>query len=263
MSGSLTALTVGHLTRDLYDDGPAPGGGAWYVAHAWAALGVFPWAVVAAAPDDVAGWPGEVVTQPCAQTTTFRNTYTPAGRAMRLEHQAPQIEVSALPDRWRRCDLLLLAPVAGELDPTAWLAAVDARVRGAGLQGWLKARTPEGRFVPRPRDLDPRRLRGLDVACLSDEDIGGDTAWLEALRAVVPRVALTHGAEGCTVFEGAAARRVAAPPATEVDPTGAGDTFAAGLMVALARGEPLASAAASGCALAARSVEARGPLRPA
>lgn len=261
MSSSPTALTVGHLTRDLYDDGPAPGGGAWYVAHAWAALGVTPWAVVAAAPSDVAAWPGEVVAQPCAQTTTFRNTYTPTGRAMRLEHQAPPIEVSTLPDRWRRCDVLLLAPVAGELDPAAWIGAVDARVCGAGLQGWLKARTPDGRFVPRPSSLDPRRLAGLDVACLSDEDIGGDTAWLDALRAVVPRVALTHGARGCTVFEGKETHPIAAPSATEVDPTGAGDTFAAGLMIALARGESLANAAASGCALAARSVEARGPLR--
>lgn len=257
----LTALTVGHVTRDLYADGPAPGGGVWYVAHAWATLGVDPRAVIAAAPGDVPAWPGEVATQQCATTTTFRNTYTEAGRAMRLEHQAPPIDVATLPDRWRQSEIVLLAPVAGELDPEAWLAAVDAKVRGAGLQGWLKARTPDGRFVPRPGELDPARLAGLDVACLSDEDYGGDTDWLAALRAVVPRVALTHGADGCTVFQGGAARRVAAPRATEVDPTGAGDTFAAGVLVALARGEPLDAAAAAGCALAARSVEARGPLR--
>ncbi|MEZ4437138.1 MAG: PfkB family carbohydrate kinase [bacterium] len=257
----LIALTAGHLTRDRYPEGDEPGGGVWYVAHAWRALKVASRAVTAADPADVpARWPGEVAVQASGRTTTFCNTYGPTGRAMRLDAQAPPVVVSSVPAEWRRCDVLLLAPVAAELDPERWLAAIECRWSGAGLQGWLKARTADGRFVPRPSGLDPRALAGLGVACLSDEDLGDDRAWLDGLRAVVPLVVLTHGAAGCTVFAGGDATRVAAAKAVEVDPTGAGDTFAAALMVNLADGFGPVMAATRAGELAARCVERRGPV---
>lgn len=256
----MIAVTAGHLTRDRVAEGFAPGGGVWYVAHAWRALGVEGRAVVAAAPADVPVWPGDVAVQAAAVTTTFCNTYGPAGRAMRLEVQAPPVRVAALPAGWAQADVLLLAPVAGELDAAAWIGAVAARVKGAGLQGWLKRRAADGRFVPRPEAFDARALAGLDVACLSDEDLGDGRGWLDGLRAVVPVVALTHGAKGCTVFEGGRAVEVPAAAAVEVDPTGAGDTFAAGLVAALAEGRGAVAAAEAASRLAARCVGVRGPV---
>ncbi len=258
----MIALTAGHLTRDRIPSGFAPGGGVWYVAHAWRATGrgLDVRAVTAADPTHVpAHWPGALAIQAAPVTTTFHNTYGPEGRTMRLEAQAPPVDASRLAPDWRRCDVLLLAPVAGELDPAAWLAAVDAGISAAGLQGWLKQRVGD-RFVPRPRGLDPGRLRGLDVAFLSDEDYGGDEAWLASLRDAVPRVVLTHGAEGYTVFEGGRGARASVEPVGEVDPTGAGDTFAAGTVAALAMRSGLAEAARVGARLAARCVGVRGPV---
>jgi hypothetical protein len=268
---ALVALTAGHLTRDRVAEGHVPGGGVWYVSHAWRALsvpgrGVTVRAVIAADATDVPEWPGEVAVQASGCTTTFYNTYSPAGRVMRLEVQAPAVAVASTPMAWRRCDVLLLAPVAGELDAQAWLSAIEARWSGAGLQGWLKVRTSDGQFVARPGAFDARSLAGLGVACLSDEDLGGDRAWLDSLRAVVPLVVLTHGAAGCTVFERrlggvVAVSSVAAVEAVEVDPTGAGDTFAAALMVHLADGLAPVVAAARAGELAARCVAQRGPVQ--
>lgn len=260
----MIALTAGHLTRDRYPEGFVPGGGVWYVSHAWRAIEraqpIEIRARVAAAPADVpADWPGRLDVQVTAATTTFHNTYAPEGRTMRLEARAPAVE-PVLPPGWSRCDVLLLAPVAGELDPAAWLAAVDARIAAAGLQGWLK-QPVDGRFVPRLDAFDLEALAGLDAAFLSDEDFGGDGAWLATLRGVVPMVFVTHGPDGCTVFHGGRAVDVPAFEATEVDPTGAGDTFAAGTAAALADGADPIEAARRGSALAARCVGARGPVR--
>lgn len=257
----MIALTAGHLTRDRIPPGFAPGGGVWYVGHAWRAMGLDVRAVIAADPAHVPpDWPGALAVQAAPVTTTFHNTYGPEGRTMRLEAQAPPVDAARLAPGWRRCDVLLLAPVAGELDPQAWLAAADVGISAAGLQGWLKQRVGD-RFVPRPRGFEPGTLRGLDVAFLSDEDYGGDEIWLAALRGAVPRVVLTHGAEGYTVFEGGRGARASVEPVAEVDPTGAGDTFAAGTSAALAEGLDLAEAARVGARLAARCVGVRGPVK--
>ena len=80
----------------------------------------------------------------------------------------------------------------------------------------------------------------VDLVRCSDEDLAllyGDrdvadvaASWLDAgARAVV----VTHGSGGATVRTGGAAVEVAAPDVEVVDTVGAGDTFGAGLLVAL------------------------------
>jgi tagatose kinase len=66
----------------------------------------------------------------------------------------------------------------------------------------------------------------------------------------------THGAGGATVM----GVRVPAPSVTEVDPTGAGDTFAAAFVSAYRAGADPVTAAEGACALAARSVTVLGAM---
>lgn len=77
-------------------------------------------------------------------------------------------------------------------------------------------------------------------------------------------VALTLGEEGAIVATAGESARIAPRPAVPVDPTGAGDAFAAGFVSALAAGEGLVTAGRRGTALAARAVEQLGgrPPRP-
>ncbi len=101
---------------------------------------------------------------------------------------------------------------------------------------------------------DAPAISRVDVVFLSDEDLHGHSGLLERLRERAPLVALTHGAEGVSLFSGATALRLPAIHAVERDPTGAGDTFAAGTLHGLAQGMPAARAALLGAKLAAACV---------
>lgn len=80
-----------------------------------------------------------------------------------------------------------------------------------------------------------------------------------ALTAHAPLVALKLAADGALVARrGGPVERVAAPSVVVVDPTGAGDAFAAGFLAALLTGRTPRDAAAAGTALGARAVTTTG-----
>src|SRR5690606_24497023 len=81
---------------------------------------------------------------------------------------------------------------------------------------------------------------------------------LDRLVAAVPLVVFTHGERGCELIaRGRTAARVGVFPTREVDPTGAGDAFAAGFLLALARGAEPVDAARLGAAAASIVIEGR------
>jgi sugar/nucleoside kinase (ribokinase family) len=68
----------------------------------------------------------------------------------------------------------------------------------------------------------------------------------------------TQGRDGCTVYAAGQRKQVPAPTTPEVDPTGAGDIFAAAFFTRLSVScDPMAAAQFANC-LAARSVTRRG-----
>ena len=73
------------------------------------------------------------------------------------------------------------------------------------------------------------------------------------------KIAVTRAAAGCSVFT--AAERIDCPayPITEIDPTGAGDCFAAAFIAAVLQGVPLQQAARLANAAGALAVSAKGP----
>jgi sugar/nucleoside kinase (ribokinase family) len=115
----------------------------------------------------------------------------------------------------------------------------------------------DGRTKVIPRRWSPGReeLQGVDVVCLSDEDLIGQGDLLELLCDCVPVVALTHERKGCDIIESGRKTWVGIHPAREVDPTGAGDTFAAGLLFGLAQGKSPPEAARLGAACASIIIE--------
>jgi 1D-myo-inositol 3-kinase len=268
----LTALCAGHVTLDRYPDGLRIGGSAWYAARCFAALG-FETTLVASVGEDFdrREWPEAFDQLACrlhaeGATTVFRNVYPKEGpRIQTVETIASPVRPVFRPSDTKpcRCDVLFLAPVIGEVDLDEWRAAVKPRLFGLGAQGWLKQpgpEMPEGgrRVIPRIWPSEPSTLHGVDLCCLSVEDLAGREDLLSRFVVGCPRVALTNGREGATLIEGSNRSHVASEPADELDPTGAGDTFAAGLLAGLARGMRLADAAQQGAKAAARVVEALG-----
>ena len=117
---------------------------------------------------------------------------------------------------------------------------------------------PDGAVTQPAWDPNPALLAAADVVVLSEDDVRGQGDLLTRLVRAVPVVAFTRGAQGCDITVRGRTTRVGAFPVVEVDPTGAGDVFAAGLLFAMAQGAAPAEAARLGAAAASFVVEAEG-----
>ncbi len=267
-AGALRALAVGHSTLDRYGDDLLPGGSAWYGARVFSALGADVSLHTAHGPGgDSNAFDGLAVTRtPSEHWTVFTNRHDSQGRrTQHVETEASPIPPPASPPR-PTPDVLFLAPVFGELSLSAWVEAVPAPLVGMGCQGWLKCRVPAqsdagpSLVVPSRWPWSDADLGRVHVACLSIDDVGGDSEILNRLIRIVPLVALTLGARGCLLFERGRGTHVPAASASEVDPTGAGDTFAAALLMGLAEKRTPLDAARRAAVCAARVVEAQAGL---
>jgi hypothetical protein len=166
-----------------------------------------------------------------------------------------------------RPDILFIAPVFGEMNLGGWTEAVDAKIVGVGLQGFLKQRgsphdTVPGRYavVRRAFDFVPDRKTPIDVVFLSEEDIlvFGDDSLVPTLKETVPLVVVTGGEKGATIFENQKETHIRAYPTHAVDPTGAGDTFSAAFLYALATHATPEQAGRLAAAAASIVVEGQG-----
>ncbi len=247
-------LAIGHVTRDR---SPGPGGDQLGGSVTYAGLAVrrLGWevaALTAAGPEfePERELPGvQVFLRRCAATTRFVNEYDADGaRRQRVSARAADVDLEPLPDEWRAPDVLLLGPVAGELFGVS-ATSFEAGCVGAIAQGYLRAIGSDGRVSARPWDRPERDLAGAHVLFLSEHDLPGADACARELLACVPIVALTRGWRGLTLLTRDGAHEVPSLPRGEVDPTGAGDVFAAGFLVRYQEtGDPLVAAAFGACA---------------
>ena len=284
-----TVLVAGHLTHDRIATGFTPGGCAYYAGEVYARLGASVHLAVTVGEDfqfDELLRDTSCTVHRAGQTTVFANIYPGADhpRVQLLECAAPPVPPTGLPDAYLRADIVHLAPVISELDIRAWIQATSARIVAINVQGWVRragapvdpvamaelagpavAAWARGRHVASaPWAIQAEELAGVHVAFLSEEDLVGQGDLLDRLRQAVPIVALTDGAKGCRIFERDPSTsvekitRVGTYRTTEVEATGAGDTFAAGLLCQLAAGASPAEAARFGAAAASIIVEGEG-----
>jgi sugar/nucleoside kinase (ribokinase family) len=252
---------VGHVTRDRLRGEELLGGTVSYAALAARALGWEAGVLTAAGPDfdPTRELPGiAAFVEPSSATTRFNNSYGLDGeRRQLLSARAADISLSALPDAWRAPEVLLLGPVAGELRG-AFAPAFEAEVVGATAQGWLREFDEDGSVSPRDWPNPKAELAGTHVLFLSERDLPGADAWARERLADVPLVAVTRGWEGVRLLTREGVVDVPGLPRSEVDPTGAGDVFAAAFLVRYHEtGEPAGAAAFANCA-ASCVVEASG-----
>ncbi len=147
--------------------------------------------------------------------------------------------------------------MARECDP-ALVDLFQADFVGLTPQGWMRRWDEEGRVTPGPWEEANVLLPRASAVVLSEEDIGGDEALAARWAARIRLLVVTRGAQGCTLYLGGQAHHLPAFPASEVDPTGAGDIFAAVFFVRLWLGDtPLRAARLANC-IAAASVTRPG-----
>lgn len=248
-------LAIGHITIDDRPDGPRIGGSAAYAALTARAFGLragilTAWGeeLPAEALEGIA-----ILNIGAEHSTRFDNSYIDGARTQRILHQAPELDFHHIPEAWRTASILHLAPVAQEVSPRILSYYPDA-LRGATPQGWLREWDADGRVQPTDWLEAELILSRLDACILGLEDIGGDQGRIDSMAALCPILLVTEGKAGATLYTQGEMTRIETPMVEEVDPTGAGDVFAATFLLQLQRsGEPR-QAAALAAQVAAHSV---------
>ena len=134
------------------------------------------------------------------------------------------------------------------------------------MQGYLRALGPDGQVIPRAWASPDFVLDHAQAVFLSVEDVNHDVSEVVEWFQRVPVGVVTDGRRGAHLYVNGERYRVRPHRVKEIDPTGAGDVFAAAFMVEYHRqGDPWEAAATAACA-AACSVEGEGwtavPDRP-
>jgi sugar/nucleoside kinase (ribokinase family) len=268
-------LSIGHITHDRAPEGFLLGGTVTYASATAKQLGRSPAILTAGslaglayspAPGGPAGavrldggeLDGVIVkAAPSPATTTFANIYSGGHRTQIIEAIAAPILPEHLPAEWAGAPIVLLGPLVQELSP-AWAEMFPDSLLGVTPQGWMRAWDEAGHVRPTRWENAGPILRRADAVILSREDVGGDEAYIADLAQQTQLLVVTDGYHGATVYRGDQSDYVPARPTEEVDPTGAGDVFAASFMIGLAEtGDPLAATRFAHI-VASMSIEATG-----
>lgn len=260
---NLDYLVIGHITRDLAQDGFAIGGTASFAARTARAMGCRTGVLTSVSPDLELSraLDGILISRHSASTTTtFHNIRTAEGRRQVLYETADPLVPTMIPPEWSidpSTGVVHVGPVAQECDATL-LDAFDGLFIGLTPQGWMRCWDQDG-YVSRCQweGAGPLLARA-DAVVMSDEDLEGDEGLAADYAARTRLLVVTRGAGGCTVHMGNLSHDFAAPGVTEVDATGSGDIFAAAFFIRLKQGaDPWKAAQFANC-VAAQSVTREG-----
>ncbi len=243
-------LAIGHITQDLLPDKSFVTGGTATFAALTARNQGYRAAVVTAGPPDLRHLPifeNIEIVGPTDQTATiFENIYLPKGRRQFVRAVAPLITAVAVPTGWRQVPVVLIGPVAQECEADLFELFPESLV-GLTPQGFMRRWDSQSGLVEPIEWVGADRiLPRLGALILSIEDLPAGArgqALLVEYVGLCPVVVCTLGVQGCRLFYQGRIVEVPAYPATEIDPTGAGDVFATAFLLELnATHDPLQAA---------------------
>ena len=247
-------LAIGHVTRDVHLDGSySLGGTVTFAAVTAHRLGLAAAIITCADEELLKELPARLPTIGIAArlspaTTTFINQYHTAGfRIQYLRARAESQQREDVPAVWLNTPVVLLGPLAQELDPefVTLFPRRPGAIIAATPQGWLRHWDAAGRIWPTPWSAAEKVLPQLDVVILSHDDLlpiaNGNRSEADAILSrwslQVPLLVATDGRHSATLFQHDKTEHFKADPVHEVDPTGAGDVFAAAFLCHLYKHE--------------------------
>jgi sugar/nucleoside kinase (ribokinase family) len=257
-------LVVGHLVQDKVAGGYRLGGTAAYASLTAHRLGLRTAILTRAAADlDLSSLPPDIEVHrlPSPQTTVFENIYSGGHRTQYVWARAKAIAAADVPPELSEARIVLLGPVVAEVEDDLAVCFPHSLV-AVGAQGWLRTFAADGRVGQlSPRRWQPRLLlRHSRALFVSEEDLppAETEETLARWTAQVPLLFFTLGYRGSRLWSDGRWQNVPAFPAREVDPTGAGDVFAAAFLARYLETDDVAQASLFAAAAAAVSVEAVG-----
>jgi sugar/nucleoside kinase (ribokinase family) len=210
------------------------------------------------------------LTEICDQSGGFRLDYDPHGnRELDVIGQAAPI--CQVPDSMSSADVVFIGPVLQEtpfefirhirsLTSATMVLDPQGLLRRVGRDGRIEHFKPEGIEqicalfdIVKPNELETRFLTGIDPR----EDL--DRAASILVDWGIPTVIITLAELGALIVSDGDWHRFDAVPTFAVDSTGAGDTFAGGLIYGLSRGMDWRAAGALATAVSSIMIEQCGP----
>ncbi len=253
-------LAIGHVTKDLVPGGWTIGGTVSYASITARNLGKRVAAVTCAGDDlpleeFLRGI--EIFNIDSSATTTFQNIYSEGKRVQFIKEVAGKIAPSCIPSSWLDAPIVLIGPVAMEVDEEV-ISLFPNSLVGVTPQGWMRQWDESGLVRYRLWEEAPRILPKIKALILSEEDVRGDLEIVEKYAKQVDILVLTQAERGATLYWKGVKESFPARPANLVDPTGAGDVFAAAFLIRLHETGDPRKAARFANAVASFSVEAPG-----
>eukprot|EP01096_Ripella_sp_DP13-Kostka_P007837 TRINITY_DN2892_c0_g1_i2.p1 TRINITY_DN2892_c0_g1~~TRINITY_DN2892_c0_g1_i2.p1 ORF type:complete len:294 (+),score=99.78 TRINITY_DN2892_c0_g1_i2:402-1283(+) len=250
-NNALDFLAIGHITKDLVgEDSFQIGGTVTFSALAAAKFGYRSGIATAASQSLCKASlfePIHVCSSPTTELeTVFENIYLPHGRKQYVRSVAPVISASHIPHEWLDTPIVHIGPVAQEIAHDVYPLFSNSMI-GITPQGYMRDWNNKQGQVNAIEWADASLiLPKVSAVIVSNEDLPGgerSASLLKLYSSLCPVVVCTLGPKGCQVFHRGSSSHVAAFPATEVDPTGAGDVFAASFLLKLKQtSDPLAAA---------------------
>jgi sugar/nucleoside kinase (ribokinase family) len=240
-------LSIGHITRDILpDQGFSLGGTVTFAALTAYRLGLVPAITTCADAELLADLPARLpgiglAVRTSSETTAFVNTYHDGFRTQYLRARADQLLLEGVPEAWFKAPIVLFGPLDQEIESSfiRRFPRQTTSILAATPQGWLRRWDQDGHVWPTPWSDAEEILPLLDVLILSHDDLlpfanhnrAAADSMLTKWSMQVPLLVATDGRHGATLFQHGIAERFPAYSAQEVDPTGAGDVFAAAFLV--------------------------------
>lgn len=261
---------VGNVSLDTVDGSPLRiGGGPYYAGRALRVLRGPAQLVVRCAESDRAALLPQLIA--LGVPVAYRGGRSTATFAIRYRNSERELVVEAAGDTWKPAEARALAPLLRRVQwlhaaallrsdfPAGTLAEL-ARGRRLSLDGQGLVRPGRLGPVEFDADYDPEVLAHVTVLKLAEEEAAALVGHVDERSIAglgVPEVLVTYGLHGSLVFASGRCTEVRAHPVYEVDPTGAGDAYAAGYVAARNVGFAPPAAARRATALVARLLSAR------
>jgi 1D-myo-inositol 3-kinase len=227
-------VIVGTFTKDLVPDGYVLGGTVFYSGVQGKRLGADVSIISTAQPDINLSALDEgihVHIQPSPESTVFKNVYDAQGnRVQYLSAKADPLDPAHVPALIRPPDILHLGPLVDEV-PLDYAKAFPGVKIGITPQGWMRRIDENGRVHPRFWDDAEKLLPDAWAVVFSEEDLGYDENEIKRLADLCPITVCTRNISAASLFVHGKRFDVPVHPSNIVDPTGAGDIFAASFFI--------------------------------
>jgi hypothetical protein len=255
-------LIIGHITQDLRPDGSLSlGGTVSYAATTAHRLGYRVGVATSTGPDlDVSQvLPyAQVACHRADATTVFENIYIDGVRKQILHRRAGVLGCQQIPPGWKQTPIVHLGPLDQEIAGDMFHCFDPGSLIGVTPQGFLRRWDDQGQvsFL----DWDPPRhvLERINVLVLSEVDVPDPEGLVRRWGEWIEIIVVTRAERGATVYKAGESCDYPARPAQQVDPTGAGDVFAAAFLIRLAEVSDPCEAARFANAVASFSIEGAG-----